>query len=197
MSATRHLLTVWNLVYAESAMNAHLEVLLSGAEGRDGAQASQDEEPPYGWWARLKSPNRQQPLPHGAQVLAPQAQIEEGTEVHLYLTDYRSLYVAHINEVTDEDVLSETPGEAEHWKHIRTTNPIESAFATVRLRQQVTRGAGSRVRGVSLAYKLLTMAEGHWRKLDGAMLLPLVRADVPFTAGLMLERADTEGKEAA
>src|SRR5262249_11521412 len=64
---------------------------------------------------------------------------------------------------------------AEHWKHLRTSNVIESPFATVRLRQRVTKGAGSRTKGLLMAYKLLDMAQARWRRLDGRHLLPLVR----------------------
>ena len=56
---------------------------------------------------------------------------------------------------------------AEHWKHLRTSNVIESPFATVRLRQRVTKGAGSRTKGLLMAYKLLAMAQARWRRLDG------------------------------
>jgi len=86
---------------------------------------------------------------------------------------------------------------AEHWVHIRTTNPIESSFATVRLRQRVTKGPGSRKRGLMLAYKLLRMAEQRWRRLNGAELLPLVRAGVEFTDGEQVEREDQESTERA
>ena len=59
----------------------------------------------------------------------------------------------------------------DHWIHLRTTNPIESTFATVRLREGVTKGAGSRTAGLVMAFKLLQAAEGHWRSLDGAELV--------------------------
>jgi len=68
---------------------------------------------------------------------------------------------------------------------------IESSFATVRLRQQVTKGAGSRTKGLLMAYKLLDMAQARWRRLDGAHLLPLVRAGIVFADG-----AQREGKVA-
>jgi hypothetical protein len=68
----------------------------------------------------------------------------------------------------------------------------------VRLRQRTTKGAGSRTRGLVFAYKLLDMASGRWRKLDGSALLPLVRAGVKFTDGVQVERWDTtERKDAA
>ena len=75
----------------------------------------------------------------------------------------------------------------EHWKHLRTSNVIESPFATVRLRQRVTKGAGSRTKGLLMAYKLLDMAQARWRRLNGAHLLPLVRAGVGFTDGVRQE----------
>ena len=65
-----------------------------------------------------------------------------------------------------------------YWKHLRTSNVIESPFATVRLRQRVTKGAGSRTKGLLMAYKLLGLAQARWRRLDGAHLLPLLRAGI-------------------
>ncbi len=93
---------------------------------------------------------------------------------------------------------------AEHWKHLRTTNVIESPFATVRLRERATRGAGSRTKGLLMAFKLLDMAQLHWRRLDGAHLLPLVRAGVKFVDGVRQAPAqpitpstDSQSREAA
>ncbi len=73
---------------------------------------------------------------------------------------------------------------AEHWKHLRTSNAIESPFATVRLRQKVTKGAGSRTKGLLMAFKLLDMAQLRWRKLDHSKLLRLVRSGVKFDDGI-------------
>jgi putative transposase len=67
----------------------------------------------------------------------------------------------------------------------------------VRLRQRVTKGAGSRTRGLVFAYKLLDMASERWRKLNGAALLPLVRAGLSFRDGVLIERHETPLKEAA
>jgi transposase-like protein len=87
---------------------------------------------------------------------------------------------------------------AEHWLHLRTTNPVESPFATVRLRQRVTKGAGTRTKGLTMAFKLLEMAEHRWRCLNGAELLPLVRAGVRFSEGKQVERQeDQDRKDAA
>lgn len=77
---------------------------------------------------------------------------------------------------------------AEHWLHLRTTNPIESTFATVKLRQRVTKGAGSRNAGLAMAYRLLILAEQSWRSCNGSALLPLVRAGEKFKDGVRVER---------
>jgi putative transposase len=77
---------------------------------------------------------------------------------------------------------------AEHWRHLRTTNPIESPFATVRARTDITKGPGSREAGVAMIYKLLEAAEGRWRRLNGYRLVPLVRAGARFLNGELVER---------
>jgi putative transposase len=93
---------------------------------------------------------------------------------------------------------------AEHWKHLRTTNVIESPFATVRLRERATRGAGSRTKRLLMAFKLLEMVQLRWRHLDGAQLLPLVRAGVKFAEGVQVDpvkhvtrSTDNQPREAA
>lgn len=77
---------------------------------------------------------------------------------------------------------------AEHWIHLRTTNPIESTFATVRLRHRRTKGNGSRVACLSMVFKLCQSAQKHWRALNGATLLPDVIAGVTFTDGEKTEK---------
>jgi len=69
---------------------------------------------------------------------------------------------------------------AEHWIHLRTTNPIESTFATVRLRTKVTKGPGSRAAGIAMAYKLIDAAQTRWRAVNAPHLVALVRAGVPI-----------------
>jgi putative transposase len=83
---------------------------------------------------------------------------------------------------------------AEHWRHLRTTNIIESPFATVRLRQRVTKGAGSRTKALMMAFKLLEMAEERWRKVNGSELLPLVRAGVRFVDGVQEKPKSVAGE---
>lgn len=73
---------------------------------------------------------------------------------------------------------------AEHWKHIRTSNPIESTFATVRHRTKRTKGCLSRETGLAMAFRLMMSAEAKWRKLDGRNRLPEVISGVEFRDGI-------------
>jgi transposase-like protein len=72
---------------------------------------------------------------------------------------------------------------AEHWKHLRTTNPIESTFATVRLRTRRTKGSGSRVACLAMVFKLAQAAELKWRRLNGHKLLGDIIRGVQFKDG--------------
>jgi transposase-like protein len=82
---------------------------------------------------------------------------------------------------------------AEHWIHLRTTNPIESTFATVRLRQRVTKGPGSRTAGIAMAFKLIESAQAKWRAVNAPHLVALVRAGATFEKGKLVERPDESG----
>ena len=82
-----------------------------------------------------------------------------------------------------EELLAFYDFPAEHWQHLRTSNPIESTFATVRLRTSKTKGAGSRAACLAMAFKLVESAQNHWRKLNGSTLLPAVIAGVIFKDG--------------
>jgi transposase-like protein len=85
----------------------------------------------------------------------------------------------------------------EHWIHLRTTNPVESTFSTVRLRTKVTRGAGSRKAGLAMAYKLLDAAQDRWRRINGHELVPLVRASATSIDGKLQERSVTTDSDSS
>jgi putative transposase len=78
---------------------------------------------------------------------------------------------------------------AEHWVHIRSTNPIESTFATVRHRTRQTKGCGSRLATLTMVFKLVREAEKHWRRLNGSHLIEKVIEGVVFIDGEMKEAA--------
>jgi putative transposase len=79
---------------------------------------------------------------------------------------------------------------AEHWRHLRTTNPIESAFATVRLRTRVTKGAGSKTAAMAMAYKLLESAQERWRRVNGHELVADVLDGAKFKDGIKVTDDD-------
>lgn len=84
---------------------------------------------------------------------------------------------------------------AEHWRHLRTSNAIESSFATVKLRTRVTKGAGSKKAALAMAYKLLDAAQQRWRRLNGHELVADVLAGAKYKDGIPVtdnENDDTE-----
>jgi transposase-like protein len=76
---------------------------------------------------------------------------------------------------------------AEHWGHLRTTNPIESTFATVRLRQRRTKGCGSREASLTMAFMLARQAERHWRRLNASEVIVHVLEGKKFKDGVMVQ----------
>jgi putative transposase len=149
-----------------------------------------------------KLPKRLQPKAKAAlqEIMKAEARASAEKDSEVFCEEYGARYPKAVATLTrDQDkLLTFFDFPAEHWVHIRTSNPIESAFATVRLRQRVTKGAGSRQRGLTMAFKLLEMAQLRWRRLNGAALLPLVRAGVLFKDGVQVERDDqTEVEQVA
>ena len=94
-----------------------------------------------------------------------------------------------------EELLAFYDFPAEHWTHIRTTNPIESTFATVRLRTQRARNCGSRETTLAMVYKLLETAQKRWKRIKGFDLLALVVNNVKFKDGEQAQ--DQSGRNAA
>jgi len=85
-----HLLALWNPAYSGDALDVHLSLLLEWSRRHAAGQAVADEV--YVWWGKIRSKNREGRLKHHDQVTALDAQAQAGTETHLYLTDYRSLW---------------------------------------------------------------------------------------------------------
>jgi transposase-like protein len=81
---------------------------------------------------------------------------------------------------------------AEHWVHLRTSNPIESTSSPVQARTNIIKGAGSRQAGLAMCFKLIEAAEGRWRRVNAPELVALVRAGAKFVNGRLVERTDQE-----
>ena len=106
-------------------------------------------------------------------------------EIAVFEKEYGARYAKAVETLTkDQDhMLTFIDFPAEHWLHLRTTNPIESTFATVKARTKKTKGAGSRKAGLAMAWKLLLAAEQRWRKVNAPHLVALVKAGVDFPNG--------------
>ena len=91
-----------------------------------------------------------------------------------------------------ESLLAFYDFPAEHWKHVRTSNPIESTFATVRLRTDKTKGCLSRQTALAMVFKLAKSAERHWRRLDGSERLAQVIEGVHFRDGEPVQEAEDQ-----
>jgi putative transposase len=109
----------------------------------------------------------------------------------LFVDAFEAKYAAAVACLTADriDLLAFYDFPAEHWIHLRTSNPIESTFATVRLRTVKTKGSGSRIACLTMVFKLATSAQKRWRALNGARLLADVIEGVQFEDGIRREAA--------
>jgi putative transposase len=112
---------------------------------------------------------------------------------------YGAKYPKAVAKITgdQEQLLAFYGFPAEHWIHLKTSNPIEPAFSTVRLRTRVTKGPGSRAAGLAMVFKLVQAAEDRWRYVNGPHLVALVRAGAKFEKGVLIERPDEAGTKVA
>jgi transposase-like protein len=97
-----------------------------------------------------------------------------------------------VKKITDEvdELLAFYDFPAENWIHLRTTNPIESTFSTVKLRTKVTRGAGSPAAALAMVFKLVESAQARWRTVTAPHLVVLVRAGARFENGHLAVRPE-------
>jgi transposase-like protein len=146
-----------------------------------------------------KSANVLAALPKSAHPAATRAMqdifnAEDGDHARVaakaFQIDYGRKFPKAVAKITDDlDVLLEFYNyPAEHWVHLRTTNPIESTFATVRHRSRITKGPGSRAAGLAMAFKLIEAAQSRWRAVNAPHLVALVRAGATFHKGKLVER---------
>jgi len=105
---------------------------------------------------------------------------------------YGAKFPKAVAKITDDldQLLAFYDFPAEHWVHLRTTNPIESTFATVRNRSRITKGPGSRAAGIAMAFKLIEAAQARWRAVNAPHLVALVRAGARFRNGVLVERPE-------
>ena len=165
----RHLLAVWNPSYAADAMDDHLRILVDWNERFRRKEADADDV--FVWWAKLRSSNRMQALPHTAEILAIGDQIEAQVETHLYLTDYRSLYVGLLADIATENPLELNDGD--HLPPYEHDKPADMYFMLDDIRRLV---ADDTVATVNELQKLINVRyDGRPVSLYGGMTdLPLI-----------------------
>ena len=119
-------------------------------------------------------------------------------EIAVFEQEYSARYPKAVETLCkdQEQMLTFFDFPAEHWRHLRTTNPIESTFATVKARTKKTKGAGSRKAGLAMAWKLLMAAQQRWRRVNAPHLVALVKAAVAFPDGeAEMLQSDLESEE--
>jgi putative transposase len=134
------------------------------------------------------------------EISCAENKIEAGKAIEAFASEFGAKWPKALSKITceKEALLAFYDFPAEHWRHLKTTNPIESTFAPVRARTDLTKGPGSREAGLAMIYKLLEAAEGRWRKLTGSQLVALVRAGARFVNGELVEGSEkNEEKDAA
>jgi putative transposase len=106
-------------------------------------------------------------------------------DIERFSREFEAKYPKAVDTLTkdQDELLTVFDYPAEHWIHLRTTNPIESSFSTVKARTRQTKGAGSRKAGLAMAFKLLLAAEKRWRRINAPHLVALVQAGVQFPDG--------------
>jgi transposase-like protein len=125
-----------------------------------------------------------------AEIYNAEDQEHARTAVKVFADLYGVRWPKAAAKITDdvEELLAFYDFPAEHWIHLRTTNPIESTFATVRHRTKVTKGPGSKAAGIAMAFKLIEAAQARWRAVNAPHLVALVRAGARFERGQLVER---------
>jgi transposase-like protein len=112
--------------------------------------------------------------------------------IEAFMKTYGAKWPKAVAKITGdaEELLAFYDFPAEHWIHLRTTNPIESTFSSVKLRTKVTRGAGSPAAALAMVFKLVESAQERWRAVTAPHLVALVRAGAKFENGILVEREE-------
>jgi transposase-like protein len=149
-----------------------------------------------------KLPKRVQPRAkkHLHEIFQAETRTIAEEQVQAFVKEYRDRYPKAVTSLVkdEEKLLTFYDFPAAHWQTIRSTNVIESAFATVRLRQRVTKGAGTRTRGLTMAFQLLAMAQKRWRRIRSPKLVQKLMNGTKFLDGsAVTEQNQQERKSAA
>ena len=148
--------------------------------------------------AACPRPCRPAPARRWPRSATPPTAITPSRRSRRWRGDYGVKWPKAVAKITDdaEELLCFFDFPAEHWLHLKTSNPIESTFAPVRVRTRVTKGPGSSAAGLAMAFKLIEAAQDR-RAVNGPHLVALVRAGAVFHNGVLLERHESDTVVAA
>ncbi len=144
-------------------------------------------------------PKRVQPRAKGMlhEAMEAPTRAQAGRAIEAFVAEFEPKWPKAAEKLTKdrEQLLAFYDFPAEHWRHLRTTNPIESSFATVKLRTRVTKGAGSKAAALAMAYKLLDSAQDRWRAFNGADLVRELLDGARFKDGVKVTDYETTTDE--
>jgi transposase-like protein len=125
------------------------------------------------------------------QIWMASSRADAEKEFDAFIAKYKAKYPKAVDCLCKDrdELLAFYDFPAEHWQHIRTTNPIESTFATVRLRHRRTKGSGSRNACLAMVFKLSQAAEKKWRRLSGAKRIRELIEGIKFKDGVKVNAA--------
>lgn len=133
-------------------------------------------------------PKRVQPRAKGMlhEAMEAPSLAEAGRAIDAFVAEFEPKWPKAVAKLTKDrsELLAFYDFPAEHWRHLRTTNPIENSFATVKLRTRVIKGARSKAATLATAYKLLDSAQGRWRAFNGAELVEQLLDRATFKGGI-------------
>ena len=140
-------------------------------------------------------PKRLQPRAKGMlhEIIEAPTRADARRALELFREEFGAKYPKALAKLDDDwkQLTAFYDFPAEHWRHLRTTNPIESSFATVKLRTRVTKGSGSKSAALAMAYKLLDAAEQRWRRFNGHELIADVLNGATFKDGVKVTDDET------
>ncbi len=148
-----------------------------------------------------KLPKRLQPRAkkHLHEIFQAETKAIAEEQVQAFVKEYSDRYPKAVTSLVkdEEKLLTFYDFPAAHWQTIRSTNVIESAFATVRLRQRVTKGAGTRTRGLTMAFQLLVMAQKRWRRIRSPQLVQKLMEGTKFLDGRSVTKENEKERKSA
>ena len=140
------------------------------------------------WEIRAKSmQGKAKAMLHDIYLAETREAAERAFDAFLALYRQKFLKAVQCLDKDRDELLAFYDFPAEHWPHLRTTNPIESTFATVRLRHRRTKGCGNREASLTMIFMLARQAERHWRRLNGSELIVHVIEGKTFKDGMMVQ----------